>query len=81
MFDYRNVMCSVTKPLPTNLKLKYENRKISIYNGNKDIVVKSELISKEIDNKDFEWIDLFDKESKEYLQTKKEQYYDLIKDL
>lgn len=46
-------MCSVTKPLPTNLKLKYENRKISIYNGNKDIVVKSEIISKGTGSRSF----------------------------
>ena len=45
------------------------------YNSN------SELLSMKIDNKNFEWIHLFDKESKEYLETKKEQYYDLIKHL
>ena len=46
-------MCSVTKPLPTTLKLKNENRKISIYNGNKDIVVKSEIISKGTGSRSF----------------------------
>jgi hypothetical protein len=46
-------MCSVTKPLKTNLKFKYENRKISIYNGNTDIVVKSEIISKDTGSKSF----------------------------
>lgn len=46
-------MCSVTKPLPNNLKLKYENRRISIHNGNKDIVVKSEIISKGTGSRSF----------------------------
>jgi hypothetical protein len=46
-------MCSITKPLPTNLKLKYENRRISIYNGNKDVVVKSEIISKGTGSRSF----------------------------
>jgi len=46
-------MCTVSKPLPTNLKLKYENRKISIYNGNKDIVVKSKILSKGTGSRSF----------------------------
>ena len=46
-------MCSIIKPLPTNLKLKYENKKISIYKGNKDIVLKSKLISKDTGSRSF----------------------------
>lgn len=46
-------MCSVTKPLPTNLKLKYEKNNIAIYEGNEDIVVNTDIISKGTGSKSF----------------------------
>ena len=46
-------MCSVTKPLPANFKLKYENRKLSIYEGTRNIVVNTDIISKETGSRSF----------------------------
>jgi hypothetical protein len=46
-------MCSVTKPLPNNLKLKYEKRNIEIYEGNEDIVINTNIISKETGSRSF----------------------------
>ena len=41
----------------------------------------SELLSTEINDKEFEWIDLFDEESKLYLQKKKTEYNHYIQHL
>ncbi len=46
-------MCSVTKPLPINLKFKYENRKLSIYEGTRNIVVNTDIISKGTGSRSF----------------------------
>jgi len=41
----------------------------------------SELLSTDINDKEFVWIDLFDEESKQYLQKKETEYNDYIQDL
>lgn len=46
-------MCSVIKPLPNNLKFKYEKRNISIYDRTKNIVIKSDIISKRTGSRSF----------------------------
>lgn len=46
-------MCSVIRKLPDNLKLKYANNKVSIYDRNKDIVVKSDIISQGTGSRSF----------------------------
>lgn len=50
--------CNVVKPLPTNLKVKLEGpgpekNKISIYQGNKNIVSKTDLISEQTGSRSF----------------------------
>lgn len=46
-------MCGLIKPLPTNLKFKYENEQISIYEGTKNIVVSTDIISKGTGSRSF----------------------------
>ena len=46
-------MCSVTTKLPTHLKLKYENSKISIYDGNENIAKATDLISEGTGSRSF----------------------------
>jgi hypothetical protein len=46
-------MCSVTKPLPNNLQLKYFKKNIEIYEGDEDVVINTNIISRETGSRSF----------------------------